>query len=377
MNQNLIETIVFLASFVALLTGFIFLFSSKTSNLTIVKTFKESITLRVIASGISVIIAWLSPWISLKVLLFILSFVLLISIFPIRKGLSSSLSIVLLVLFIMVITVPILGMGLFFTNVKTKTIKDNGTKIDIPGIHINIPPITIPNSSNEISDLRPHENFLPDKSISVKDIDSISIKVSSEIELELVEGDTLSYPSRLIETGDNKVLHLEEFSPIKNSTYVIKLGTSLAKNLDIDCTSVKIIGSGNIKDIHINSVETTINADIVSENNIYINTVGFDLNGKLKGKNLNLNTTGSNIKGELDFDKIILDATGVNIDIKSKFNNFNINATSLNGTLEILNTPDETGEFYIDATGGSLKIINKSKAPIDIKNSGLIKLIRE
>lgn len=374
MNQNLIETIVFLVAFVALVTGFIFLFSSKTSNLPIVKTFKESATIRVAASGVSILLAWISPWISLKVLLFILSFVLLISIFPIRKGLSSSLSIVLLVLFIMVITVPILGMGLFF-NVKTKTIKDNGTKIDIPGIHINIPPITIPNSSNY--DLRPHENFLPDKSISVKDIDSISIKVSSEIELELVEGDTLSYPSRLIETGDNKVLHLEEFSPIKNSTYVIKLGTSLEKNLDIDCTSVKIIGSGNIKDIHINSVGTTINADIVSENNIYINTVGFDLNGKLKGKNLNLNTTGSNIKGELDFDKIILDATGVNIDIKSKFNNFNINATSLNGTLEILNTSDETGEFYIDATGGSLKIINKSKAPIDIKNSGIIKLIRE
>lgn len=375
MNQNLIETIVFLVAFVALVTGFIFLFSSKTSNLPIVKTFKESATIRVAASGVSILLAWISPWISLKVLLFILSFVLLISIFPIRKGLSSSLSIVLLVLFIMVITVPILGMGLFFTNVKTKTIKDNGTKIDIPGIHINIPPITIPNSSNY--DLRPHENFLPDKSISVKDIDSISIKVSSEIELELVEGDTLSYPSRLIETGDNKVLHLEEFSPIKNSTYVIKLGTSLEKNLDIDCTSVKIIGSGNIKDIHINSVGTTINADIVSENNIYINTVGFDLNGKLKGKNLNLNTTGSNIKGELDFDKIILDATGVNIDIKSKFNNFNINATSLNGTLEILNTSDETGEFYIDATGGSLKIINKSKAPIDIKNLGIIKLIRE
>ncbi|KUK35299.1 MAG: Uncharacterized protein XD65_0370 [Caldanaerobacter subterraneus] len=375
MNQNLIETIVFLVAFVALVTGFIFLFSSKTSNLPIVKTFKESATIRVAASGVSILLAWISPWISLKVLLFILSFVLLISIFPIRKGLSSSLSIVLLVLFIMVITVPILGMGLFFTNVKTKTIKDNGTKIDIPGIHINIPPITIPNSSNY--DLRPHENFLPDKSISVKDIDSISVKVSSEIELELVEGDTLSYSSRLIETGDNKVLHLEEFSPIKNSTYVIKLGTSLEKNLDIDCTSVKIIGSGNIKDIHINSVGTTINADIVSENNIYINTVGFDLNGKLKGKNLNLNTTGSNIKGELDFDKIILDATGVNIDIKSKFNNFNINATSLNGTLEILNTPDETGEFYIDATGGSLKIINKSKAPIDIKNLGIIKLIRE
>ncbi|ABY91687.1 MAG: hypothetical protein AB2462_04655 [Thermoanaerobacter sp.] len=375
MNQNLIETIVFLVAFVALVTGFIFLFSSKTSNLPIVKTFKESATIRVAASGVSILLAWISPWISLKVLLFILSFVLLISIFPIRKGLSSSLSIVLLVLFIMVITVPILGMGLFFTNVKTKTIKDNGTKIDIPGIHINIPPITIPNSSNY--DLRPHENFLPDKSISVKDIDSISIKVSSEIELELVEGDTLSYSSRLIETGDNKVLHLEEFSPIKNSTYVIKLGTSLEKNLDIDCTSVKIIGSGNIKDIHINSVGTTINADIVSENNIYINTVGFDLNGKLKGKNLNLNTTGSNIKGELDFDKIILDATGVNIDIKSKFNNFNINATSLNGTLEILNTSDETGEFYIDATGGSLKIINKSKAPIDIKNLGIIKLIRE
>ncbi|HAA64660.1 MAG TPA: hypothetical protein DCE04_05595 [Thermoanaerobacter sp.] len=375
MNQNLIETIVFLVAFVALVTGFIFLFSSKTSNLPIVKTFKESATIRVAASGVSILLAWISPWISLKVLLFILSFVLLISIFPIRKGLSSSLSIVLLVLFIMVITVPILGMGLFFTNVKTKTIKDNGTKIDIPGIHINIPPITIPNSSNY--DLRPHENFLPDKSISVKDIDSISVKVSSEIELELVEGDTLSYSSRLIETGDNKVLHLEEFSPIKNSTYVIKLGTSLEKNLDIDCTSVKIIGSGNIKDIHINSVGTTINADIVSENNIYINTVGFDLNGKLKGKNLNLNTTGSNIKGELDFDKIILDATGVNIDIKSKFNNFNINATSLNGTLEILNTSDETGEFYIDATGGSLKIINKSKAPIDIKNLGIIKLIRE
>lgn len=70
MNQNLIETIVFLVAFVALVTGFIFLFSSKTSNLPIVKTFKESATIRVAASGVSILLAWISPWISLKVLLF-------------------------------------------------------------------------------------------------------------------------------------------------------------------------------------------------------------------------------------------------------------------------------------------------------------------
>ncbi|SHE44814.1 hypothetical protein SAMN02745195_00390 [Thermoanaerobacter uzonensis DSM 18761] len=407
MNQNIIETIVFLVTFIALVTGFIFLFSSKTSNLPMVKTFKESTTIRVTTSVVSILLAWISPFVSLKVLLFIVSFILLISIFPFKIKKASSIIAIIVILFVILsISALLLAPFLFMTNlsiINSNTKSTDGTdgiEINLPGIHIKVPQNYLfeEKTSTKNNDIEinmpalhikvPQESFfdnniskdkiLPDSTVNIESISTINIKIpSQDVELELVENDnTLAYPSHLIQKTEKDIMHLQAtFSG--NNTYVIQIGTQTLKKLNIDCNSLTIIGNGSLKNLNINSTKTKINANIQIENNININSTGFDLNGKLKGKNLNLNTTGSNIKGELDFDKIILDATGVNIDIKSKFNNFNINATSLNGTLEILNALDETGKFYIDTTGGSLKIINKNNAPIDIKNSGIINLIRE
>ena len=404
MNQNIIETIVFFVTFIGLVTGFIFLFSSKASNLPMIKTFKESATIRIAASVATILLAWISSWFSLKVLLFIVSFILLISIFPFKiKKASSIIAIIIISFVILSISALLLAPILFMTNLSITNSSSNNTdgiEINLPGLHIKTPlsylfgertttksndieinmpglHIKVPQDSyfdNNIEKAR----ILPDSTVNTDTITTIDINMpSQDVELELIENDnTLSYPSHLIQKTEKDVIHLRTtFS--NSNTYVIKIGTQTLKKLNINCNSLTITGNGSLKNLYINSVKTKINADIISENNIYINTVGFELNGKLKGKNLNLNTTGSNIKGELDFNKITLDATGVNVNVKSKFNNFNINTTSLNGTLEILNTSDETGDLYMDTAGGSLKIINKNKAPIEIKNSGTIKLIRE
>ncbi|HHW58499.1 MAG TPA: hypothetical protein GXX15_12845 [Clostridia bacterium] len=405
MHQNLIETTVFLITLIALATGFIFLFSSKTSNLPMVKTFKESTTIRLITSGISVILAWISPWTSLKVMLFILAFILLISIFPIRKGKSSSLLTILIISFVILFIIPIfIAPILFMTNlgVRTSISNDNGIEINMPGIHIKVPQsslsddniskkdngieinmpglhINVPQSSLFDDNISKRETVLPDTFINIDNINNISIKIPTEaIELEFVENDnTLAYSSELIQKTEKDTIYLQPLFSTKNKTYVIKIGTQTAKELNIDCESIKITGNGNLKNIYINSTETKINANIQAENNMNINSVGFDLNGILKGKNLNLDTTGTNINGELNFYNMIINSTGANINIKSNFKNFNINSTSINGKIEILNSKSENANLKIDTLGGNLKIVNKNNSPVDIKTSGFINLIRE
>ncbi|WP_434639728.1 hypothetical protein PQ743_10550 [Thermoanaerobacterium thermosaccharolyticum] len=88
MNDNLIETVVFLLSLFAIFVGIVVLFAGRTSNLPFIKKFRESKVLRTAVSVICVLLAWLFPWISVKTLLAVLAFILLISIFPIKKSVT-------------------------------------------------------------------------------------------------------------------------------------------------------------------------------------------------------------------------------------------------------------------------------------------------
>jgi len=364
MNDNLIETVVFLLSLFAIFVGIVVLFAGRTSNLPFIKKFRESKVLRTAVSVICVLLAWLFPWISVKTLLAVLAFILLISIFPIKKSVTH-VSIIIVVIFFGLTALGLVG---FYTY--------QGVSNGISRIVNNLP-INVYNTAENHSLSIQNERILPDKKMSIKGVDDVRITVNEGIELIFTNDDTLYIPSELEVKKDNQSLIISEPYPKQNVTYVIELGTNSPKTLDIKCAGVKITGSGNFKNFNLNSAGSLIDGNILSDSNIYINCAGLNLRGKLQGKVLNINSAGTNLNGELNFDKIVLNSTGLSVNTRSRFTDFNINATGLNGTIEILNSNDEDGELHIDSTGGSLTVVNKNKAPIDINTSGFIKITRE
>jgi len=371
MKDNLIETVVFLLSLFVIFAGIVVLFAGRTSNLPFIKKFRESKVLRTAISVICVLLAWLFPWISVKILLAVLAFILLISIFPIKKSVTH-ISIVIVVIFF-----GLTALGLILIPVGLYTYQGvEGVSNGISRIVSNLP-INVYNTAENYPISIQGERIMPDKKISIKVVDNVRITVKGGIELEFTNDDTLYVPSELEVKKDNQSLTISEPYPKQNVTYVIELGTNSNKTLDIKCAGIKITGSGNLKNFNLNSAGSLIDGNILSDSNIYINCAGLNLRGKLQGKALNINSAGTNLNGELNFDKIVVNSTGLSVNARSRFTDFNINTTGLNGTIEILNSNDEDGEIHVGSTGGSLTVVNKNKAPININTSGFIKITRE
>lgn len=371
MSDNLIETVVFLLSIVAIFAGIVVLFAGRTSNLPFINKFKESRVLRAAVSVICVLLAWLFPWISVKTLLAVLAFILLISIFPIKKSFTH-VSILIVVIFF-----GLTALGLILISVGFYTYQGvEGVSNGISRIVSNLP-INVYNTAENYPISIQDERIMPDKKISIKDVDNVRITVKGGIELEFTNDDTLYVPSELEVKKDNQSLTISEPNPKQNVTYVIELGTNSHRVLDIKCAGIKITGSGNFKNFNLNSAGSLINADLLSENNVYINCAGLELTGKLQGKVFNINSAGTNLNGELNFDKIVVNSTGLTVNARSRFNDFNVSSTGLYGKIEILNSSNESGDLSVGSTGGSLTVVNKNKAPIDINTSGFIKITRE
>lgn len=359
MHQNLIETIAFLASFTLVVGGLAFLFSDKASNIPLLKTLKESSIAKIAASGAFALIAWFLPWISLKVLFLALAFVLLLSIFPLKKTLSP-LGTVILIFFLIII-----ALGLLAIPVST-----------LPQININIPPIDISNSSGDVVINRLDKKVLPDTEIPLEDVQNIQISTYSGMELEFTKTNTIEIPSDFVVKKEGENLILSELSQ-KNVTYVIKVGTLSPKNLKINCSGIKITGKADLKDFSLNCNGAKMNADITSEKETSIHCSGLNLTGKLRGENLNIDADGINMSGELYFDKISINSSGINIHTSAKFNDFKISSSGFNGIIEILNSSNERGNLLIDSDGGLARVINKNNAPVEIKTHGFIKLVKE
>lgn len=372
MHQNLIETIAFLASFTLVVGGLAFLFSDKASNIPLLKTLKESSIAKIAASGAFALIAWFLPWISLKVLFLALAFVLPLSIFPLKKTLSP-LGAVILIFFLIIIALGLLAIPVVFGTYSNILKIATGT---LPQININIPPIDISNSSEDVVINRLDKKVLPDTEIPLEDVQNIQISTYSGMELEFTKTNTIEIPSDFVVKKEEENLILSELSQ-KNVTYVIKVGILSPKNLKINCSGIKITGKADLKDFSLNCNGAKMNADITSEKETSIHCSGLNLTGKLRGENLNIDADGINMSGELYFDKISINSSGINIHTSAKFNDFKISSSGFNGTIEILNSSNERGNLLIDSDGGLARIINKNNAPVEIKTHGFIKLVKE
>ncbi|MCG0275975.1 MAG: hypothetical protein L5655_07430 [Thermosediminibacteraceae bacterium] len=357
-NENLIKSIVFFAAILLIFAGAILLFFSKYSNSAVAKKIKESVTVKIMISMISGLIAWFLPWTSLKMVFFCIAIVALFSVFMVKRKLSAFKAVLIgiLILFAVgIVAVPVFN----YTNL----IVDHSVK---PEIAFDIP-FGIPDGKNKI---------LPNSEIPIKHVKHITINVNSGIELELTNDDVLHYPSKLtVKETDGKLTISEPYRT--NYTYVIKMGTAAFRSVDIHCGGIKIRGNGSFKDFSLNCAGASINAKISSENNIRIDAAGLDISGKMDGKTLDIDSVGTDINGELNFNKIQISSTGTNIVIKSTFDRFDINSTGLSGTIEILNPQAQSAELNVEATGGTLTVDIKNNAPVEINSSGFVKINRK
>lgn len=358
-NENLIKSIVFFAAILLIFVGAVLLFFSKYSNSAVAKKIKESVTVKIMISMISGLIAWFLPWTSLKKVFFGIAIVALFSVFMVKRKVSAFKAVligVLILLAVGIVAAPIY-------NYCTSVIVDHSAKPEI-GFDFHF---GIPDGKNKI---------LPNSEIPIERINHITINVNSGIELELTDDDVLYYPARLtVEETDGNLTISEPYRT--NDTYVIKMGTATLRSVAIDCNGIKIHGNGSFKDFSLDCTGALINSQISSENDIRIDCTGIDISGKLEGKTLDIDGLGTNITGELNFSKIQLNSTGMNLAIKSTFDRFEIDSNGLNGIIEVSNPQTQSAGLYIDATGGNLTVDSKNDAPVEIESTGFVKIQRK
>ncbi|MEG6566920.1 DUF202 domain-containing protein [Thermoanaerobacterium saccharolyticum] len=371
MKNNLIEAVVFLLSIIVILVGFAVVISKKTFNMQLLEKFNESRVMRLIVSLVCTFLAWIMPWFSVKMLLAIAAFGFLISIFPIKKS-ATHISIA-----IVVILFGLVALGLIFIPVGLYTYQGIGGVSNSILRIANSFPIDVQSTADNSPRIDGSERIMPDKKISLKNVKNVNITVKGGIELKFTNGDTIYIPSELNVRSDNGDLTVFETSPKQNTTYVVELGTNPHEAVDIRCAGIEITGSGSFNNFSLNSAGSLINGNIFSDNDVYLNCAGLRLTGNLKGKILNINSAGTALNGELNFNKIVVNSTGLSVNTRSSFDEFNVNSSGLFGKIEILNSSNKSGSLSVSSTGGSLTVVNKNKAPININTSGFIKITRE
>lgn len=367
MRNNLIESIVFLLSIIVILVGFAVVISKKTFNMQLLKRFNESRMARLIISLVCIFLAWIMPWFSVKMLMAIGAFGFLISIFPIKRN-ASSISIGIAVTLFVLVALWLVGL---YSYQGVGSISNSVLRIT------NSFPIDVKSTADNSPRIDGSERIMPDKKISLKDAKNVNIAVKGGIEIEFTNSDAIYIPSELNVESDNGNLTVFEKTPKQDVTYVIELGTNPNEAVDIRSAGIEITGSGNFNNFSLNSAGSLINGNISSNNDVYLSCAGLKVSGNLKGKVLNINSSGTTLNGELDFNKIIINSTGLAINEMSKFSELNINATGLYGRIDILNSSSERGDLSVSSTGGTLTVVNKNKAPVDINTSGFIKITKE
>uniref|UniRef100_A0A7C5V2M1 Adhesin domain-containing protein n=1 Tax=Caldicellulosiruptor owensensis TaxID=55205 RepID=A0A7C5V2M1_9FIRM len=358
LNQNILGIVSLLVVIFFLAFGFLYLISKNGSNSYGIKRIQDSQILRLVLSLIAILLAWVFPWISLKILFSLSSVLFLISLFPLKK---SSFGIIALVL-LFIISIVITG-GIIIDNIP----KNIGKIISDTTFWENFN-----FDSNQII-------FSTDKKMEVDRFSKIFIDVPTKVDIEFIEDDnTIYFPSKLkTRINDGKLVLFSEDKIKSNTVYQIKLGTESLRDVKISCAGLKINGTGKFKNLEVDSAGSYIKGNIEATEDIDIECSGLELSADFKGNSLTVNCAGANISSQFIVNKIKINSTGLNLKTKAKFKSFEINATGLNGAIDIVNSENEEGLLCVDATGGNLTIKNPNNASIYTQTSGFIKLTRE
>ncbi|WP_126992187.1 hypothetical protein [Thermosipho globiformans] len=223
-------------------------------------------------------------------------------------------------------------------------------------------------SSNEKYIIQPDKKQFPIYS----DI-TIDIKNQNGVIIELVDGDSIEFPSKLNLITDNKKIEINNYGYFtKNYYFVIKIGTKGVKNLKISATKIEISGKVKLDNLILNG--TAINMKNCSIESEYLNVSGtaINLSDFFRGNYAYIDGTALNFSGTFDFQQIKIDGTSINLNLNiGKLNKETvIDGTAINATINFLS--DNPKILNIDGTSGVVKVKNYESATINIDGPKII-----
>ncbi|KUK24233.1 MAG: Uncharacterized protein XD58_1767 [Thermotoga sp. 50_1627] len=206
---------------------------------------------------------------------------------------------------------------------------------------------------------------LPSTAIQVRP--SISIEIDGGLEVVLVEGGSLEYPSEL------KVRDFQDRLEIsgggRSRKYVLRIGTDGLKILEFRAKSISLKGEATLERIELRATAVNLTGNFESKQTI-IDGTGLNLSGNFSGEDLRLDGTGVNLSGKFSFARMKIYGTGVNLKLElSNCESAIIDAVGINGTIDVTGTVPTV--LVLNGTGGTVTVRNRIGNNLRLQSSNI------
>jgi len=196
---------------------------------------------------------------------------------------------------------------------------------------------------------------------------SISISIDGSLEVSLVEGRSIEYPSEL--KVRNLQDRLEISGGVSSKKYILRIGTDGLKTLQLSATSISLKGEGSLEELELRATGVNVSGNLVSTG-LFVDGTGVNMSGNLSGENLIVDGTGVNLNGKFSFARTKIDGTGANL--KIELNNCEsvfVDAVGINGTIDVTGTSPT--KLVLNGAGGTVTVRNEIGNKLQLQSSGV------
>jgi hypothetical protein len=196
---------------------------------------------------------------------------------------------------------------------------------------------------------------------------SISISIDGSLEVSLVEGRSIEYPSEL--KVRNLQDRLEISGGVSSKKYILRIGTDGLKTLQLSATSISLKGEGSLEELELRATGVNVSGNLVSTR-LFVDGTGVNMSGNFSGENLIVDGTGVNLNGKFSFVRTKIDGTGANL--KIELNNCEsvfVDAVGINGTIDVTGTSPT--KRVLNGAGGTVTVRNEIGNKLQLQSSGV------
>ncbi|WP_448516850.1 hypothetical protein [Pseudothermotoga sp.] len=196
---------------------------------------------------------------------------------------------------------------------------------------------------------------------------SISISIDGSLEVSLVEGKSLEYPSELkVKSLQDR---LEISGGVSSKKYVFRIGTDGLKTLQLSATSISLKGEGSLEELELRATAVNVSGNLASTR-LFVDGTGVNMSGNFSGENLIVDGTGVNLNGKFSFVRTKIDGTGVNLKIElSNCESVFVDAVGINGTIDV--TGAAPTKVVLDGAGGTITVRNRIGDKLQLQSSNV------
>ncbi|MGC8820414.1 MAG: hypothetical protein ACP5PP_04850 [Fervidobacterium sp.] len=207
---------------------------------------------------------------------------------------------------------------------------------------------------------------------SVKSKETISIDIKGKVIVEFIEDGNVAYPN---------VLELKKYDNLlkitggkKDSTYVIKIGTDVVKNLELSSVDIEMSGSAKLDTLKASGVSVKISGDF-SAVHLEADGTRLELKGTFNSSNMTLDGVGVELYGNFYTRRVEIDGVGIKSDIDlHDCEKMTVSGTGVNGSIRYFGNQDLSME--LEVLGGTVTVENHSSADLKI-HSSVVKVVRK